>query len=122
MARKWVQTCDACQKRSKDLPKEDGQPTSKSTLFQRVGMDAVHVKAGRWKYMVVARDDLSGWAETAGMTNLKSKTIADGFISDWVCWYGIPKEVTVDGGGEFKKELQQAMKKTGIKMRIVNQY
>jgi hypothetical protein len=39
-----------------------------------------------------------------------------------VCRYGIPKEVTVDGGGEFKKELQRAMKKTGIKMRIVTPY
>jgi hypothetical protein len=122
MARKWVQTCDACQKQSKDLPKEEGIPTSTSTLFQRIVMDAVHVKAGRWKYMVVARDNFSGWAETVGLTKLKSKTIASWFISEWVCWYGIPKEVTVDGGGEFKKELQRAVKKTGIKMRIVTPY
>ena len=122
MARKWVQSCEACQKRNKELPKEKGRPTATSTLFQRVSMDAVHVKAGKWKYIVIARDDFSGWAETVGLTNLKSKSIAEWFVEEWICRYGIPKEVTVDGGGEFKKELQVAMKRTGVKIRVVTPY
>jgi hypothetical protein len=120
--RKWVQSCEACQKRSKNLPKEVGQATSTSTLFERVSMDAVHVKAGRWKYIIVARDDFSGWAETTALTNLRSKSVADWFVSEWICRYGIPKEVTVDGGAEFKKELQNAMKKIGTKLRTVTPY
>lgn len=80
-----------CQKRNKELPKEKGRPTATSTLFQRVSMDAVHVKAGKWKYIVIARDDFSGWAETVGLTNLKSKSIAEWFVEEWICRYGIPK-------------------------------
>jgi hypothetical protein len=122
MAKKWVQTCEACQKRNKDLPKEEGKSTATSTLFQRVSMDAVHIKSGQWKYIIIARDDFSGWAETVGLTNLRSQSIAEWFVSEWVCRYGIPKEVTVDGGAEFKKELQSAMKKAGIKLRVVTPY
>jgi hypothetical protein len=122
MVKKWVKTCEACQKRNKDLPKEVGKSTVTSTLFQRVSMDAVHIKSGQWKYIIIARDDFSGWAETVGLTNLRSSSIAEWFVSEWVCRYGIPKEVTVDGGAEFKKELQTAMKKTGIKLRVVTPY
>ena len=101
---------------------EEGKATYKTTLFERVSMDAVHIKSGRWKYLVVARDDFSGWAETVGLVSLTSKHVADWFKAEWICRYGVPKEVTVDGGGEFKKELQLAMKKVGTKLRMVTPY
>jgi hypothetical protein len=85
-------------------------------------MDAVHIKAGRWKYLIVARDDFSGWAETVGLTSLKSKNISEWFTAEWIYRYGVPKEVTVDGGAEFKKELQSAMKRVGTKLTIITPY
>ena len=122
MVKNWVNSCERCQKRSRDQPKEEGKATYKTTLFERVSMDAVHIKSGRWKYLVVARDDFSGWAETVGLVSLTSKHVADWFKAEWICRYGVPKEVTVDGGGEFKKELQLAMKKVGTKLRMVTPY
>ncbi|MBW0536539.1 hypothetical protein O181_076254 [Austropuccinia psidii MF-1] len=58
--KKWVQSCLACQKRSQNLQREQGKSTATSTIFERVSMDAVHIKSGRWKYRVVARDYFSG--------------------------------------------------------------
>ncbi|PLW04492.1 hypothetical protein PCASD_26934 [Puccinia coronata f. sp. avenae] len=46
IVKKWVQSCEGCQKRSRILQKEDGKATYKNTLFERVSMDAVHIKAG----------------------------------------------------------------------------
>ncbi|MBW0472335.1 hypothetical protein O181_012050 [Austropuccinia psidii MF-1] len=104
--KKWVQSCLACQKRSQNLQREQGKSTATLTIFERVSMDAVHIKSGRWKYMVVARDDFSGWPETVGLVKLTAKAVAEWFTSEWICRYGSPKEVTVDGGQSLEKNCK----------------
>ncbi|MBW0509950.1 hypothetical protein O181_049665, partial [Austropuccinia psidii MF-1] len=104
--------------RSQNLQREQGKSTATSTIFERVSMDAVHVKYGRWNYMVVARVNFSGWPETVGLVKLTAKAVAEWFTSEWICRYGSPKEVTVDGGPEFGKELQDAVKKGGSRIRV----
>ncbi|MBW0591398.1 hypothetical protein O181_131113 [Austropuccinia psidii MF-1] len=85
-------------------------------------MDAVHIKAGRWKYLVIARDDFSGWPETVALTRLTAKSVSEWFMSECICRYGAPKEVTVDGGAEFGKELQEEVKRAGSIIRITTPY
>ncbi|MBW0568451.1 hypothetical protein O181_108166 [Austropuccinia psidii MF-1] len=80
-------------------------------------MDVVHIQAGRWKYLAVARDDFSGWPETVALTRLTSKS-----VSELICRYGAPKEVTVDRGAEFGKELQESVKRAGSIIRITTPY
>ncbi|MBW0580108.1 hypothetical protein O181_119823 [Austropuccinia psidii MF-1] len=120
--KKWVQSCLACHKRSQSLQREQGKSTAKSTIFERVSMDAVHIKSGRWNCMVVARDDFSGWPETVGLVKLTAKEIAEWFTSEWICRYGSPQEVTVDGGPEFGKELQDVVRKAGSRIRVTTPY
>ncbi|MBW0501353.1 hypothetical protein O181_041068 [Austropuccinia psidii MF-1] len=72
--------------------------------------------------MVVARDDFSGWPETVGLVKLTEKAVAEWFTSEWICMYGSPKEVTVDEGQEFGKELQDAVKKAGSRIRVTTPY
>ncbi|MBW0528364.1 hypothetical protein O181_068079 [Austropuccinia psidii MF-1] len=110
---KWVKSCQECQKRSHLQQKEEGKISATSTLFERVSMDAVHIKAGRWKYLVVERDDFSGWPETVALTRLTAKPVSEWFNPEWICRYGAPKEFTVDGGAEFGKELQEEVKREG---------
>ncbi|MBW0528178.1 hypothetical protein O181_067893 [Austropuccinia psidii MF-1] len=96
--KKWVKSCLACQKGSQNLHREQKKSTATSTLFERVIMDAVQIKYQRWKYMVVARDDCSGWPETVGLVKLTKKAVAEWFTSECICRYGSPKKVTVDWG------------------------
>ncbi|MBW0472576.1 hypothetical protein O181_012291 [Austropuccinia psidii MF-1] len=117
IVKKWVKSCQECQKRSHFQQKEEGKISATSTLFERVSMDAVHIKAGRWKYLVVARDDFSGWPENVSSTRLMAKS-----VSERICRYGAPKEVTVDGGEEFGKELQEAVKGEGSRIRRTTPY
>ncbi|PLW15830.1 hypothetical protein PCASD_23692 [Puccinia coronata f. sp. avenae] len=60
---RWCQSCKACQKRDGKRPLEPRYPTGEETVFGRVSMDAVHIKAGGAKYLIVARDDFSGWVK-----------------------------------------------------------
>ncbi|MBW0525582.1 hypothetical protein O181_065297 [Austropuccinia psidii MF-1] len=94
----------------------------KKDFGRRVSIDEVHVKAGRWKYLVVARDDISGWPEKIGLVNLTERSISECFTSEWICRYGTSKEDTVDGEPEFGKELQDAVKKLGSKIRVTTPY
>ncbi|MBW0489756.1 hypothetical protein O181_029471 [Austropuccinia psidii MF-1] len=70
----------------------------------------------------VARDDFSGWPETVGLVKLTEKAVSEWFTSEWICRYGSPKEVTVDGGPEFGKEAQDAVKKAGSRIRVKTPY
>ncbi|MBW0517579.1 hypothetical protein O181_057294 [Austropuccinia psidii MF-1] len=47
-------------------------------------MDVVHINSGRWKYMVVARDNFSGWPETVELVKLTAKAVAEWFTSEWI--------------------------------------
>ncbi|MBW0551360.1 hypothetical protein O181_091075 [Austropuccinia psidii MF-1] len=85
-------------------------------------MEEVHIKSGRWKYMVVARDDFSGWPKTVGLVKLTAKEVLEWFTSEWICRYGSPKEVTVYGGPEFGNELKDAVNKAGWRIRVTTAY
>ncbi|MBW0589514.1 hypothetical protein O181_129229 [Austropuccinia psidii MF-1] len=43
-------------------------------------------------------------------------------MSEWICRYGAPEEVTVDRGAEFGKDLQEAVKRAGSIIRITLPY
>ncbi|MBW0501868.1 hypothetical protein O181_041583 [Austropuccinia psidii MF-1] len=73
IVKKWVRSCQKCQKRSKLQQKEEAQISVTSTLFERVSKDVVQINAGRWKYLVIARDDFSGLPETVALTRLTAK-------------------------------------------------
>ncbi|MBW0481108.1 hypothetical protein O181_020823 [Austropuccinia psidii MF-1] len=56
-------------------------------------------------------------ARNCCLTRLMAKS-----VSEWVCRYGAPKEVTVDGGAEFGKELKEAVKRGVSRIRITTPY
>ncbi|POW10433.1 hypothetical protein PSTT_06032 [Puccinia striiformis] len=118
----WVQSCVACQKRSSAKPMELKKASGKSTIFGRVSLDTIHIKAGKWKYLVVARDDLSGWVEAVGMDQIKAKKIASWFMEHWVFRYGVPLTVVVDGGPEFGQEVQGCLKEVGANVKVTTPY
>ncbi|MBW0520907.1 hypothetical protein O181_060622 [Austropuccinia psidii MF-1] len=91
IVKKWVKACQECQKRSHFQQKEEGNISATSTLLERVSMDAFHIKAGRCKYLVVERDDFSGWPVTVALTRLMPKSVSEWFNSEWICRYGEPK-------------------------------
>ncbi|MBW0475071.1 hypothetical protein O181_014786 [Austropuccinia psidii MF-1] len=122
IVKKWVKCCKACQKRSHHHQKGEGSISCTSKSFETVSIDAIHLKAGRGMYLVVARDNFSGWPETIGLVKLKSKSVSERFTSEWIWRYGAQKEVTVDGGTEFGKEVQDTVEKAGSKVRVTTSY
>ena len=119
---KWVQSCESCQKRSATLPMELRKASGQPVIFGRVSLDTVHIKAGKWKYLVVARDDLSGWIEAVGLEKLLARKIAQWFQDTWIYRFGAPWTVSVDGGSEFGKQFQDTLKSFGITVKVTTPY
>ena len=116
VVKRWVESCEECQKRSSRMPKELGNASGEPTLFGRVSLDVVHMKASPWKYLVVARDDLSGWVETQSLRKLSALKVQEFFMNNWVYRYGAIKIITVDGGSEFQGEVASAARGVGAKL------
>ncbi|MBW0517248.1 hypothetical protein O181_056963 [Austropuccinia psidii MF-1] len=92
--KKWVQFFLAFQRRSQILQREQGNSTETSKIFP----------------------------ETVGLVKLTEKEVSEWFTSEWICRYGSPKEVNFDGGPEFRKEFQYAVKKAGSRTRVTTPY
>ena len=101
---------------------EPRKATGQPVIFGRVSLDTVHIKAGKWKYLVVARDDLSGWIEAVGLEKIQARKIAHWFQDSWIYRFGAPWTVSVDGGPEFGKQFQDALKSFGISVKVTTPY
>ncbi|PLW57900.1 hypothetical protein PCANC_01042 [Puccinia coronata f. sp. avenae] len=119
---RWCQSCKACQKRDGKRPLEPRYPTGEETVFGRVSMDAVHIKAGGAKYLIVARDDFSGWVEAKFLNNLTSEAVA-AFLQDyWTMRYGLARSYSTDGGSEFGGALADMLRALPGKHRVSTPY
>jgi len=85
-------------------------------LFEKIGLDVIHMPPCKGKnYLVVARDDLSGWVEARALLSANSAAIADFLWEDVVCRYGCFGRLVVDRGPKNKGWVKAFTRKYGIK-------
>lgn len=119
----YVQTCEACQKRDPARIEEALHPTWVSLLWSKIGLDVVHMPPSEGKrYLVVARDDLSGWVEARALTSANSVSVAKFVWEDVICRHGCFGKLIVDGGPENKDVLIELTHRYGIKRIVVSAY
>ena len=111
----WVKTCDECQKRAKRRFAEPLHPTWSITVWEKVGLDVIYMPwEGKDGYIVMARDDLSGYVEGRVLEAANSLNVARFLQEEVVCRHGVPKRIVLDGGAENLKLTQDLLKKYGI--------
>ena len=122
-AKAFVDTCERCQLRESIRHEEPLHPTWTSGLWMKVGLDVVHLPNCRgYKYLVVARDDLSGWPEARALRKATSKAIADFLWQEVICRHGVFGKLVVDGGPENKGWLKALTDRYGIHRVVVSAY
>lgn len=110
---KMVKSCDLCQRRARDhpRPREPLHPTlDTSKIFQRVLVDVVHMGqgSGSFRYLVLARDDLSGWVEGRALRVASAATIWAFINQEIICRYGpILEAIINDNGKEFRGTVEE---------------
>jgi len=115
----YVKTCDACQKRKAVQEREVRHATVPRGVLTKIHFDVIHIKEGPFPYFVSGRDDLSGWIEGRPLRRLTSKAVASFIRQDFLLRYGWFPQATVDGGSEFKGEVEEALRNAGVR-RIVS--
>jgi transposase InsO family protein len=127
-AKKYVQTCDSCQRmgqpnRSDEMPL---QPQLVIEPFERWALDFVgpiNPPSNQKHYILVCTDYMTKWVEAKALTRATKQVVSDFLFEDIFTRYGIPTELVTDGGPPFTSHLIKAlMEKFHIQHRMVSPY
>lgn len=82
-------------------------PTWVALLWQKVGLDVVYMPPCEgYRFLVVARCDLSGWVEAKTLRTLFSRAV-DFLWEDVICRHGCFGKLVIDGGSKNKDAVAE---------------
>lgn len=84
--------------------------------FDQVAMDvlgALPVTKSGNRYALVISDYFTKWPEVIAIPNQEAETIAQVFVKEFVCRYGVPLELHTDQGKNFESILLAETLKVG---------
>lgn len=111
----YVRSCRDCQRRKTPPTRPAGfmQPIAVSSRpFQQIGMDLLGpfpTSQSLNKWIVVATDYMTRYAETAALPRGTAQEVAKFFISQVVLRHGAPEVLITDRGTAFTAELMQGI-------------
>lgn len=116
----YLRTCTICQKiggSNERLPLHLNLPVG---IFHTIAIDTVFIHD---KYLVVARDEFSGWCEARITPKLSGEFVAKFIYEDWICRIGQFKELKSDNGSEFVNyHVKDLLKRFNIKHVVTTPY
>ncbi|KAJ9567441.1 hypothetical protein OSB04_003407 [Centaurea solstitialis] len=121
-----IKSCDACQ-RAGNITKKDEMPQqsiSVSEVFDVWGIDFMgpFPDSRGNKYILVAVDYVSKWAEAKASPTNDAKVVVD-FVKSLVCRYGCPKAIISDRGTHFANYLlEKTLKGYRVHHRFLTAY
>ncbi len=108
--RSFIRECDVCARR-KSPNKKRRAPLQQHLVglpMERVAMDITGpfpVTTNGNRYILVIGDYFGKWFEAYPISDERAQTVADRFINEFVCRYGVPKTLHTDQGGNFMSRL-----------------
>lgn len=115
----WCRRCEMCVSHKSPCTKSRAPLQSDGTgiPLQRVAMDILGplplTNRGN-KYVVVVADYFTKWVEAYPMPNMEAKTVAELFVSQFVCHFGVPEVLHTDQGRNFESNLLKVCKLLGV--------
>jgi hypothetical protein len=120
----YVRSCPQCQHRDSRRAEEPMYPTAANGLMEKWAIDITYMPSirGRKRYLVVARDDMSGWVEARLMTSKHAKKVAEFIWEDIICRHGLFWKLVLDGGTENMGEVIKLLNKQGVERIQISAY
>ncbi|CAG82799.1 YALI0B06446p [Yarrowia lipolytica CLIB122] len=75
----------------------------------------LNVTIAPYQYVLVARDEFSGWPEAVPLRSINSLSTAAFFYDFIIARFGVPRRVYTDGGSEFKGDFKHLCEDFHIK-------
>ena len=118
-----VKSCHECQIRSTQkvhLPITISPP---ATVFTKVHIDVMHMPAARgYQYIVVARDDLTKYAEARALKRATAQAIANFVLDDLIYRHGCISQIVTNNGLEFQGALAKLLEQHNIPQVYISPY
>ena len=107
--RDWVLECQDCQRAKVTRHNRTQTCTIPTTgdKFSSVHIDLVGplpLNQG-YSYLLTMIDRFSRWPEVMPLKDIKTKTVTDAFLWQWVSRCGVPDAITSDRGSQFESRL-----------------
>lgn len=119
----YVKSCPECQQRAPERKEEALHPTWQSILGRRWYVDVIHMpKAGHMRYLVVAREAVTGWVEARALRRATAQKVAEFLYEDVFSRHGCPVEIVFDGGPENMGETELTLELMGITRISISVY
>ena len=103
---KYVSSCHECQIRSTkkvEIPVTISTPV---TIFTKIYLDTMLMPVAKgYRYIVAARDDLSGACEARALKEATARAVSQFLWEQIICRYGTIAEIVTDNGTPFIKDL-----------------
>ena len=123
MIREYVETCDKCQLRSNVQYREKLHPTFSPTIHSRWFVDIVVMpKANGFRYLIMAREDVTDWVEGRALRDCKAKSWCRFIFEDIICRYGTISNIVADRGELASDEAKEYFKRRRINLRLTTAY
>ena len=106
--------CHLCQARNMPTKptKAPLKPYAVGVPMERVQIDIIgplpETRQGN-KYVLTVTCCFSKWTESYPLKNITAKTVATTFVNEFICRYGLVKEIHSDQGKQFESSLFQEM-------------
>lgn len=110
----WCRKCEVCAASKGPQTRTRGrmQQYNVGAPFERIAMDIAGpfppTKGGN-RYILVCIDYFSKWVEAYPIMNQEARTVADAFVNNWVCRFGVPLELHSDQGRNFESSVFQEL-------------
>ena len=123
----WCKECTDCQ-------------TSKVARLVKTSLEKRHLPADRFhsihvdlvgplpesegmRYLLTAIDRFTRWPEAIPLPDIRTKTVVNALLRQWVARFGVPSDITADRGAQFTstiwKEIHDVL---GIKQMYTTSY
>jgi hypothetical protein len=108
----FIRSCIECQKAIKRIPVIPYNESWQAPLLRHFNLDSIHMcdGVGGMKYIIHAVEPTILWPEARAVKVLDAKTVARFIYEDIVCRFACVPFMTIDGGPEFKKEVQHLLR------------
>lgn len=113
----YIKNCSKCQinKISRHPTKMPMVITDTPERFNdKIGMDIVGpftITERRNQYLLTIQDCLTKLMLAIPLKDCKTQTVIDAFLKNYVCYYGIPKNILTDRGTNFTSNLMKEFEK-----------
>ena len=106
----WIRKCAMCSSRKQPPRKAKSKMKvyNVGAPMERVALDILGplpLSEKGNKYALIVSDYFTRWAEGYPMPNMETKTIVDNFVLNFICRFGVPKQIHTDQGRQFESAL-----------------